>query len=100
MGERQSYVRQLRTMKGSVALDDVDADALRDCAGTCGRLLAEGHARTSGASMIAGYLGGSDEVDVALCAFAWRYADQTERSRGMIRDTDPEIIEHGRSARR
>ncbi len=48
MGERQSCVRQFRTMKGSVALDDVDADALRDCAGTCRRLLAEGHARTSG----------------------------------------------------
>jgi hypothetical protein len=43
-----------------------------------GQLLAKGHARTSGASMIAGYMGGSDRVDTALCMFARRYADQTE----------------------
>ena len=40
-----------------------------------GLLLAKGHARTSGASMIAGYLGGSDKADLALCRFARRYAD-------------------------
>ena len=84
VGERQFYVRQFRNMKGSVALDDVDADALRDYAGICGRLLAKGHARTSGASMIAGYLGSSDKVDVALCAFAQRYADQTERDHAAL----------------
>ena len=86
VGERQFYVRQFRNMKGSVALDDIDADALRDYAGICGRLLAKGHARTSGASMIAGYLGGSDKVDVALCAFAQRYADQTERDHAALVD--------------
>ena len=43
-----------------------------------GQLLAKGHARTSGASMIAGYMGGSDRVDQALRAFARSYADQTE----------------------
>lgn len=43
-----------------------------------GQLLAKGHARTSGASMIAGYMGGSDRVDKALCTFARLYADQTE----------------------
>ena len=43
-----------------------------------GQLLAKGHARTSGASMIAGYMGGSERVDKALAVFAWRYADQTE----------------------
>jgi hypothetical protein len=35
-------------------------------------------ARTSGASMIAGYMGRSDRVDTALSTFARRYADQTE----------------------
>jgi hypothetical protein len=29
--------------------------------------------------MIAGYMGGSDKVDRALCRFAKAYADQTER---------------------
>ena len=76
---RQYYVRQFRNMKGSVALDAIDPGALADYAGICGQLLAKGHARTSGASMIAGYLGRSDKVDLALCAFARDYADQTER---------------------
>ncbi|HUC27831.1 MAG TPA: DUF2252 family protein, partial [Streptosporangiaceae bacterium] len=39
---------------------------------------AKGHARTSGASMIVGYVGSSDRLDVALARFARLYADQTE----------------------
>ena len=54
----QYYVRQFRDMKGAIVVDDIDADALADYAGICGHLLAKAHARTSGASMIAGYLGG------------------------------------------
>ncbi|MDF2967816.1 MAG: uncharacterized protein K0Q93_1594 [Nocardioidaceae bacterium] len=77
--DRQYYVRQFRNMKGTVALDKIRPRALADYAGICGRLLAKGHARTSGASMIAGYMGGSDKVDRALCRFARAYADQTER---------------------
>ena len=74
----QYYVRQFRNMKGRIPLDSMDASALTDYAGVVGQLLAKGHARTSGASMIAGYMGGSDRVDEALCTFARRYADQTE----------------------
>lgn len=76
--ERQYYVRQFRNMKGTVALDSIDAAALTDYAGIVGHLLAKGHARTSGASMIAGYLGRSDKVDRAMARFARSYADQTE----------------------
>jgi len=79
VGRRQYYVRQFRDMKGAVVVDGIDAAALADYAGVCGLLLAKGHARTSGASMIAGYLGGSDKAARALCRFARRYADQTER---------------------
>jgi len=78
VGEYQYYVRQFRNMKGTVALDAIDAEALADYAGVLGHLLAKGHARTSGASMIAGYVGGSDRLDTALCRFARAYADQTE----------------------
>jgi len=74
----QYYVRQFRNMKGRIPLDAMDAAALTDYAGVVGQLLAKGHARTSGASMIAGYMGGSSRVDEALCTFARRYADQTE----------------------
>jgi uncharacterized protein (DUF2252 family) len=84
VGERQYYVRQFRDMKGAIVVDGIDADALADYAGVCGLLLAKGHARTSGASMIAGYLGRSDRVVDALCRFARRYADQTERDHAAL----------------
>jgi hypothetical protein len=65
-------------MKGTIPLDTLDPSALSDYADVVGRLLAKGHARTSGASMIAGYLGANDRADVALTRFARLYADQTE----------------------
>lgn len=77
-GGRQYYVRQFRDMKGSVALDNMDAAALDDYAGVLGHLLAKGHSRTSGASMIAGYIGKSDALAEAMCTFARAYADQIE----------------------
>jgi uncharacterized protein (DUF2252 family) len=78
VGQRQYYVRQFRNMKGTIPLDAIDPAALADYAGIVGRLLAKGHARTSGASMIAGYAGRSDQLDRAMVAFARAYADQTE----------------------
>jgi uncharacterized protein (DUF2252 family) len=78
VGEQQYYVRQFRNMKGTVALDSIDAAALADYAAIVGHLLAKGHARTSGASMIVGYVGSSDRVALALARFAKKYADQTE----------------------
>jgi uncharacterized protein (DUF2252 family) len=84
VGRRQYYVRQFRDMKGAVVVDGIDAAALADYAGVCGLLLAKGHARTSGASMIAGYLGTSDKAVEALCRFGRRYADQTERDHAAL----------------
>jgi len=84
--DRQYYVRQFRNMKGAISVDSLDAAALTDYAGICGRLLAKGHARTSGASMIAGYAGSSTKLDVAICRFARAYADQTERDHQSLVD--------------
>lgn len=75
---RQYYVRQFRNMKGTIPLDAIGPAALADYAGIVGRLLAKGHARTSGASMIAGYAGRSGKLDRAMRRFARAYADQTE----------------------
>jgi len=75
---RQYYVRQFRNMKGTVPLDALTATALADYAGIVGHLLAKGHARTSGASMIAGYLGKGEKASKAFSRFARLYADQTE----------------------
>ncbi len=75
---RQYYVRQFRNMKGTVPLDAIDATSLSDYAGIVGRLLGKGHSRTSGASMIAGYIGKGDALVNAMVRFARLYADQTE----------------------
>ena len=74
----QYYVRQFRNMKGTVPLDAIAPEGLSDYADVVGHLLAKGHARTSGASMIAGYVGRNERLDVALAEFARLYADQTE----------------------
>ncbi len=81
---RQFYVRQFRNMKGTLALADISASAFADYVGICGRLLAKGHARTSGASMIAGYVGPGEPLDRAMCRFARAYADQTERDHATL----------------
>ncbi len=67
-----------------VVVDGIDAASLADYAGVCGLLLAKGHARSSGASMIAGYFGGSEKADCGLCRFARHYADQTERDHAAL----------------
>ena len=78
MRDRQYYVRQFRNMKGGVPLDNMSPASLVDYSGVTGHLLAKGHARTSGASVISGYLGKSDAPAEAFAAFAKAYADQTE----------------------
>ena len=98
VGEYQYYVRQFRNMKGTVALDSIDAAALADYAAITGHLLAKGHARTSGASMIVGYSGSSDRLDAALARFARLYADQTEADHAaLVRAAKQGVlpIEHG-----
>ena len=75
---RDYYVRQWRNMKGSVPLEAMSPEALIDYSGITGHLLAKGHARTSGASIISGYLGKTDAPPDALVKWARAYADQTE----------------------
>ncbi|HEY7055063.1 MAG TPA: DUF2252 family protein, partial [Vicinamibacterales bacterium] len=75
---RSYYVRQFRDMKGAIPFDTLKTGALTDYARILGHLLAKGHARTSGASMIAGYVGSSGRLDEAMRQFACAYADQIE----------------------
>jgi uncharacterized protein (DUF2252 family) len=75
---RDYYVRQFRDMKGAVTVDGMDGSALLDYARICGTLLAKGHARSTGATLLSGYLGKGDAADRAFARFARLYADQTE----------------------
>jgi uncharacterized protein (DUF2252 family) len=75
---RDYFVRQFRDMKGAVTVDGMDGSALLDYARICGTLLAKGHARSTGATILSGYLGKGDAADRAFARFARAYADQTE----------------------
>jgi len=78
VGGRDYYVRQFRDMKGAITVDGMDGSALMDYARVCGTLLAKGHARSTGATVLSGYLGKGDSADRAFARFARAYADQTE----------------------
>ena len=84
VGEHQYYVRQYRNMKGGVPLESMTPEALVDYSGITGHLLAKGHARTSGASVISGYLGKKAPVTQAFARWARQYADQTERDHEVL----------------
>jgi uncharacterized protein (DUF2252 family) len=75
---RDYYVRQFRDMKGAITVEGMDGSALVDYGRICGALLAKGHARSTGATMLSGYLGKGDVADRAFARFARGYADQTE----------------------
>ena len=78
-GEFDTYVRQLRDMKGSVAIDDASPDGLTLYGRLCGAALARAHARAGQPALLAGYMGKSPAFDDSLAAFAVSYADQNER---------------------
>jgi uncharacterized protein (DUF2252 family) len=75
---RDYYVRQFRDMKGAITVQGMDGSALMDYGRICGALLAKGHARSTGATMLSGYLGKGDIADRAFARIARAYADQTE----------------------
>ena len=84
LGERDYYVRQLRDMKGSIAVEKLTPRELADYARTCGAALGRAHARSGDAVSIAGYLGGGDNFERAIARFAAAYADQTERDHALL----------------
>ncbi len=76
---RHLYFRQLQDQKGSPIVEAMTHADLVTWGRLCGWALARGHARSGDPSMLAGYLGDDDTVDVAMADFAGRYADQAER---------------------
>ena len=82
---REFYIRQLRDMKVSMAVETMDAADLAYYAEACGWALALAHARSGDAAMIAGYVGSNDSFDEAITRFADDYADQTERDYAALR---------------
>ena len=78
-GGHDYLVRQLADHKAGLAPTELKGRALLAYARLCGEVLAKGHARTTDAAMLAGYIGGSAKLDTAVAAFAVAYAEQTKR---------------------
>ncbi len=72
------YVRQFRDMKVSAEVETFRPSTLVGYATMCGWALARAHAKAGDAAMIAGYLGSTDQFDVALTQYSEAYADQAE----------------------
>ena len=76
--KHEFYVRQLRDMKGSAAVETMTPEALQVYSELCGTTLARAHARTGNAAKITGYVGDDDTFERALERFAVAYADQND----------------------
>ncbi|HSF44842.1 MAG TPA: DUF2252 domain-containing protein [Chitinophagaceae bacterium] len=75
------YVRQLRDMKGGVEFDPekIKIENLPQYTSLCGWALAQAHAKSTDAALLAGYVGNSEELDDAMVKFAFAYNVQTEK---------------------
>jgi len=78
-GGHDYLVRQLADHKAGLGPTELNGRALLAYARLCGEVLAKGHARTTDAAVLAGYVGGSAKLDTAIAAFAVAYAEQTKR---------------------
>jgi len=81
---RHYFIRQLRDIKISVAVELFDATTMEVFAKWCGQALALAHARGGDAALLSGYLGKSDAFDRALAAFSLAYADQNEKDHAVL----------------
>jgi len=86
------YWRQLKDMKGSADVEDMDAPTLETYLKLCSWTLARAHARTGDEAIISGYLGKGKRFAESLAEFAVTYADQTERDHKAL----VEAIQSGR----
>lgn len=74
------YVRQLRDMKGGISVggDGINAKVFPNFAKLFGWALANAHARSGDAAVLAGYCGKGEALDDALVKFSIAYSKQNE----------------------
>ena len=77
--DRFFYWRQLRDMKASADIDNLQPFGLTFYARLCGWTLARGHARSGDAVAMAEYLGTDDTFDRAIADFSEAYAVQNQK---------------------
>lgn len=74
--EKHFHVRQLRDMKISVDLADMDDDYFYEYAESCGLALAHAHAKAGNADVLMGYLGEGSTIIEVLQQYATQYAER------------------------
>ncbi|MEM9815043.1 MAG: DUF2252 domain-containing protein [Cyanobacteria bacterium P01_D01_bin.6] len=79
------YWRQLKDMKGSVEVEELDEKGLETYLKLCSWSLARAHARTGDAATIMGYIGKNNKFAAAIAQFAMAYADQTEQDHEQLK---------------
>jgi uncharacterized protein (DUF2252 family) len=83
---RHFYIRQLRDMKMKPLVEVFNPSTMLDYAALCGWAVAQAHARSGDAAMIAGYIGKSDVFDNAIMRFSVTYAGLAERDHAAFMD--------------
>jgi len=73
---QQFYVRQLRDMKVSIDLEDMDDVYLYEYADSCGLALAHAHAKAGNADVLMGYLGEGKQIVKVIQEYAVQYAER------------------------
>ncbi|MBH2000798.1 MAG: DUF2252 domain-containing protein [Moraxellaceae bacterium] len=74
--EKHFHVRQLRDMKISVDLADMDDDYFYEYAESCGLALAHAHVKAGNADVLMGYLGEGSTIVEVLQQYATQYAER------------------------
>jgi hypothetical protein len=83
--KRHFFMRQLRDIKVSAAVETFGAPMMEIYATWCGRALALSHARSGMSVPLSGYMGKSDAFDKAIASFAAVYADQNEKDHAALK---------------
>lgn len=73
------YWRHFRDWKGSVQLEQLDADGLDHYAKLCAATLAKAHARSGDRTALAAFMAEGKRFDAAITAYGLAYAAQSER---------------------
>lgn len=78
------YVRQLRDTKVKLTPETWEDNHLEEMSKVLGAALARAHARSGDSTVIASYLGDTDEFDTAIANFATVYSDQVEKDHAAL----------------
>jgi len=77
-GGTKYYVRQLKDMKASVEVEDLEPDGLQTYATACASVLAHSHSRSGSAATMSGYMGSGKSFAEAVAEFSVKYAAQND----------------------